>query len=99
MDVPSIVLMATSLVFHADVMAWPGAKRSVHVPKFENDARASVSVEALTWSASMTRAGELKHAEKLLFPEAMAYVTPLAIEARTASSMLCVALPPRLMFA
>src|ERR1044072_3006682 len=43
-DVPEIVLVAVSLVLHADVMLLPGAKMSRHVPKFENDERASVVV-------------------------------------------------------
>ena len=47
-----------SLVFHAEVMLLPGAKRSRHVPKFENDARASVLVVAPTVFAAATRAGE-----------------------------------------
>ena len=41
-EVPLIVLVAVSLVFQAEVMLEPGAKRSTQVPKLENDARASV---------------------------------------------------------
>jgi hypothetical protein len=72
MDVPLIVFVAVSLVFHADVMLDPGAKRSTHVPKFENDDRASVFVELPTVSAWDTRAGEALHASALLLPAAIA---------------------------
>src|SRR6185369_5027964 len=41
-EVPEIVLVAVSLVFHDDVMLLPGAKMSKQVPKFENEERASV---------------------------------------------------------
>ena len=41
-DVPLMVLVAVSLVFHADVMLLPGAKMSRQVPMLENDDRASV---------------------------------------------------------
>src|SRR5262249_8322968 len=71
-DVPLIVLVAVSDVFHADVMLDPGAKTSTHVPKFENDARASVFVVAPTTSASATRDGEPPHALALLLPAAIA---------------------------
>ena len=40
-------------------MLLPGAKRSRHVPKFENDARASVLVVAPMVFAAATRAGEV----------------------------------------
>jgi len=39
-------------------MLCPGANRSKHVPKFENDARASVLVVAPTVIAFGARAGE-----------------------------------------
>ena len=57
-DVPEIVLVAISLVFHDDVMLEPGAKTSTHVPKLENDERASVLVVDPTVIALGTRAGE-----------------------------------------
>ena len=76
-----------SLVFHADVMFSPGAKMSVQVPKLENEARASVFVLALTVIASATRAGVKLQALSLELPEAIAYVTPSAIELRTAFSV------------
>src|SRR5215212_9582971 len=40
-DVPEMVLVAVSLVLQDDVMLLPGAKMSTHVPKFENEERAS----------------------------------------------------------
>src|SRR4051812_25115754 len=57
-DVPLIVFVAVSLVAHADVMLCPGAKMSTTLPKFENDARASLIVLAPTVMASPTRAGD-----------------------------------------
>ena len=56
---PLIVFVAVSLVFQDEVMLVPGAKMSTHVPKFENDARASVLVVAPTVIAAATRAGEV----------------------------------------
>ena len=53
-EVPLIVAVAVLLVLHADVMPWPGAKRSVQVPKLENEARVSAVVVALTVIASAT---------------------------------------------
>src|SRR5262249_41707442 len=38
-EVPLIVFVAVSLVFHAEVMFTPGAKMSRQGPKFENEAR------------------------------------------------------------
>jgi len=72
MEVPLIVFVAVVLVYQAEVMLDPGAKMSVHVPKFENDERASVLVVEFTVMALATRAGELLHASTLLFPEATA---------------------------
>ena len=61
-DVPEIVLVAVSLVLHAEVMLLPGAKMSRHVPKFENDERASLVVVEPTVIAFGTRAGDTLHA-------------------------------------
>jgi hypothetical protein len=61
-DVPEIVLVAVSLVFHDEVMLLPGAKMSTHVPKFENEERASVIVVEPTVIALGARAGETLHA-------------------------------------
>src|ERR1041385_7952387 len=71
-DVPEIVLGAVSLVFHDDVMLLPGAKISRHVPKFENDERASVVVVDPTVIALATRAGDVGQASTLSFPAAIA---------------------------
>jgi hypothetical protein len=57
-EVPEIVLVAVSLVRHAEVILEPGAKMSTHVPKFENDERASELVVEPTVIALATRAGE-----------------------------------------
>src|SRR5262245_51601093 len=73
---------------------------SVQVPKLENDARASVRVDAFTVIAVGTRAGEKLHASALELPDAIAYVTsPREMEFATASSRAASAPPPRLMFA
>src|SRR5215204_7468747 len=71
-EVPLMVLVAVSLVFHAEVMPSPGAKMSVQVPKLENDALASVRVLALTVMASGVRAGVKLQASELELPEAIA---------------------------
>src|SRR3954464_15575924 len=94
-----MVFVAVVDVYHADVMFWPGANRSRHVPTFENEARASVFVVAPTISASVTREGDPLHASALLLPAAIAYVTPTAMELRTAESSAVEAPPPRLMLA
>ena len=61
-DVPEIVLVAVSLVFHDEVILLPGAKMSRQVPKFENEERASVVVVEPTVIALGTSAGEVLHA-------------------------------------
>ena len=61
-DVPEIVFIAVSLVFHDDAMLLPGAKMSRQVPKFENDERASLIVVDPTVIALATRAGDTLHA-------------------------------------
>src|SRR6476660_265118 len=75
-DVPEIVLVAVSLVLHADVMLLPGAKMSTQVPKFENDERTSVIVVEPTVIALAVRAGETLQASWFSFPAATAKVTP-----------------------
>src|ERR1044072_7387593 len=72
---------------------------SVQVPKLEKEACASLMSEALTVMASGTRAGEKLQASLLELPDAIAYVTPEAIEACTAASIAVSTPPPRLMFA
>jgi hypothetical protein len=71
-EVPLMVLVAVSLVFQAEVMLDPGAKRSTQVPKFENEDRASVVVVEPTVSAAATRAGDALQALALLLPAAIA---------------------------
>src|SRR5215470_5201799 len=71
-DVPLMVLVAVSLVFHAEVMFTPGAKMSVQVPKLEKEARLSLMSLALTVMASATRAGVKLQASALELPDAMA---------------------------
>ena len=71
-EVPLIVFVAVSLVIHAEVMLEPGAKMSRHVPKFENDERASVLVVEPTVFAAATRAGDELHALAFELPAAIA---------------------------
>src|SRR5688572_3193411 len=96
-DVPLKVAVPVLLAFDADVMAEPGANRSTQVPKFENDARASVLVEAPAVRARGTRAGEPLQALALELPAATANVTPAVMALLTALSRAVEAPPPRLM--
>lgn len=57
-EVPEMVLIAVFDDRHADVIDTPGAKISRHVPKFENDARASVDEVAPTVIAATAREGD-----------------------------------------
>src|SRR5438552_17594389 len=94
-----MVLVAVLLVFQAAVMLTPGEKRSTQVPKFDQEARTSLPSVAPTVRAVLTLAGEDPQASALLFPAAMAYTTPEAIEFATAWSSAEEALPPRLILA
>src|SRR6476469_316861 len=69
-DVPLIVFVPP--LSQSDVMFTPGAKMSVQVPKFENEARASLVAVALTVIASGTRAGEKPQASAFELPDAIA---------------------------
>src|SRR4026208_2645929 len=66
-DVPEMVLVAVSLVFHDDVMLLPGAKMSTQVPTFENDERASLVVVEPTVIAFGKRAGETRQGSRFSF--------------------------------
>jgi len=57
-DVPLIDVTVALEPIQDDMMLWPGAKTSTHVPQLENDARVSVFVVAPTVMASPTRDGE-----------------------------------------
>ena len=98
-DVPEMVLVAVSLVRHAEVMLLPGAKMSTQVPKLENEERASLVVVEPTVIALATRAGDELQAFVLLFPAAIAYVTPSLTELTTAVSSADEMPPPKLMLA
>ena len=67
-----MVFVAESLVLQAEVMLEPGAKMSRHVPKLENEERASVLVVAPTVFAAATRAGDELHALAFELPAATA---------------------------
>ena len=60
---------------HADRIPEPGANKSRHVPKFENEERASVVVVEPTVIAFAARAGDEFQAFALLLPAATAIVT------------------------
>ena len=62
-------------------MSTPGAKRSTHDPRLENDARRSSRSVAATVSAVGSRAGEESQASSSSLPAATATVTPSSIEA------------------
>src|ERR671933_2640624 len=84
-EVPLIVLVAVSEVFHADVTLTPGANQSTQLPTFAHDGFLSDESVALTVIASVTRAGEVLQAfcanrPNTPFPAAMEYATPSAIE-------------------
>ena len=57
-DVPLSTSVALLLVMPADRMSTPGAKMSLHAPKFENAASSSNWSEAATVIAFVTCAGE-----------------------------------------
>jgi hypothetical protein len=66
------VFVAVSLVRQAEVMLEPGAKMSRHVPKLENEERASLLVVEPTVLAAGTRAGEKLQALPFELPAAIA---------------------------
>src|SRR6266540_3228298 len=98
-DVPLILAVASGSVMPTDVMSTPGANRSTHLPKFENDAFLSWSSVAPTVIADGSFAGEPSQASALSLPAATAYVTPESTDAFTAASSASSAPPPRLMLA
>ena len=57
-DVPDIEAIADGDEMPADVMDCPGANKSTHVPQFENDAFASIKLDAATVIALTALAGE-----------------------------------------
>ena len=84
---------------HDDKIPDPGAKISKHVPKFENEERASLVVVEPTVIALAARAGEVPQASALLFPAATAIGTPEFARLFTAVSSALEAPPPKLMLA
>ena len=98
-DVPLNVAVAVSELNHDDRIPEPGANRSRHVPKFENDERASVVVVEPTVMAFAARDGDELHALAFEFPAATAIGTPELERLLTAVSNADDAPPPRLMFA
>src|SRR5437764_648479 len=99
MDVPLIVFVAVVLPIHADVMPTPGALKSTHVPKLENDAKASLIVVAPTVSALGALLGDSLQASPALLPAATAKTTPEVMALSTAALSVEEKPPPTLMFA
>src|ERR1044072_5626779 len=98
-EVPLNVAVAVSELNHEDKIPEPGAKMSKHVPKLENDERASLVVVDPTVIALAARAGDELQASALLLPAATAIGTPEFARLFTAVSSALEAPPPRLMFA
>ena len=98
-EVPLNVAVAVFDVYQADSIPLPGANRSRHVPKFENDDLASVEVVEPTVIAFAARAGDELHALVLLLPAATAIGTPEFDRLLTAVSSAEEIPPPRLMLA
>jgi hypothetical protein len=65
-------------------MLTPGAVILTQPPAFEKLAKLSDASLAPVVIAVATRAGEYEHASSALLPDAIAYVTPAAIELVTA---------------
>jgi hypothetical protein len=95
MLVPEMVLVAVSLVCHADVVPTPGANKSTQEPKLEKEARVSEESEAATVMAAGARAGLWLQALVLLLPAATTTVTLLATALATAASSAALMPPPR----
>ena len=68
MEVPLRTLDAVVLVFQAEVISSPGAKRSRHSPTLEKKDTMSISFVAPTVMASGTWAGVLSHASEESLP-------------------------------
>ena len=98
-DVPLSVAVAVFEVNQAERIPEPGANKSRHVPKFENEDLASVDVVEPTVIAFAALAGDELHALALLFPAATAITTPAFERLLTAVSSALEAPPPRLMLA
>ena len=98
-DVPLRVAVAVFDVNQAERIDDPGAKISTHVPKLENDERASDMVVDPVVMAFAARDGEKLQALALLLPAATAIVTFELCRLLTAVSSAEEAPPPRLMFA
>src|ERR1044071_637766 len=98
-EVPLNVAVAVSELKYDDRIPEPGAKMSRHVPKFENEERASLVVVEPTVIAFAARAGDCVHASVLLLPAATAIGTPELARLLTDVSSALEAPPPRLMLA
>src|SRR5262249_56089861 len=97
--VPLNVAVAVSEVLYDERIPEPGAKMSRHVPKLENDERASLVVVEPTVIALAARAGDELQALALLLPAATAIGTPELARLLTSLSSAEDTPPPRLMFA
>ena len=96
---PDSSSVAVSPEYQSETMSTPGAKRSTHDPRLENDARRSSRSVAATVSAVGSRAGEESQASSSSLPAATATVTPSSMRPRIAASTFSPAGPLRLRFA
>ena len=86
-------------VIPADRIVSPGANKSTHEPKLENDARASPMVLAATMSASpVALAGDDAHASTFALPAAPTTTMPSPRARVMAESSAALVVPPRLRF-
>jgi len=98
-DVPDSSSVAVSPVYQSETMSTPGANRSTHEPRLENEARLSSRPDAATVSAAGSRAGEDSQASSSSLPAATVTLTPSSISPRIAASTLPLAGPLRLRLA
>src|SRR5258708_39928626 len=92
-----MVFVAVLLPIQADVMLTPGPRMCTQLPKFENDAKASLMSVAPTVIDVDALDGQLLHASTELWPAARAYVTPAAVDRSTVVLTVAEKPPPRLM--
>src|SRR6266550_3381418 len=83
----------------SEVTFTPGALISTQLPRFENEAKVSVTSVAPTVIAEGSLDGEKLHASAVLFPAATAKVTPALTALATAVLTSGENPPPRLMLA
>src|SRR5690606_4881493 len=99
MDVPEIVLAASSPSIQAEVISWPGARMSTQSPQLDHGGGTSSESVAPTVIVLGSEAGEMSQASEPSLPAATAKVTPASMASATTSLSAWLKVPPRLMFA